>query len=235
MRTLARLAWLALPLGIVVTLDSLRTSIPRFYLERHLGEAELGIFAAMAYLRQAGNIVAVALGLAACPRMAKHYVAWNGSAYRRLLFKLVGVSTLLGAAGVLAAMVAGREILTILYKPEYAEHLDVFVILIVAAGIDYVGTAFDYGMTAARYFWAQMPLFAAVTVVTTLVCLWQIPAAGLRGAALAVLSASIVYSGGSVVIVAHALRALRRHVQQADRSEEDKEDTNKLMHMEFTP
>jgi O-antigen/teichoic acid export membrane protein len=209
-RTLIGLAWLALPLGIVVTLDSLRTSIPRYFLERHLGEAELGIFAAMAYLRQVGNIVAVALGLAACPRMAKYYAARNGSAYRRLVVRLVGINALLGAIGVLVAVVAGRELLTLLYRPEYAGHQDVFVMLIVAAGIDYIGTALDYGMTAARYFRVQMPLFAAVTGTTTLVCLWQIPSAGLRGAALAVLSATIVYVGGSLAIVLHALRALRR-------------------------
>ena len=211
MRTLARLAWLALPLGIVITLDSLRTSIPRYFLQMHLGEAELGIFAAMAYLRQAGNIVSVALGLAACPRMAKYYAARNGSAFRRLLLRLVGINALLGALGVLAAVVAGREILTFLYRPEYAGRQDVFVVLIVAAGIDFVGTALDYGMTAARYFRVQVPLFAAITGATILVCLWQVPSAGLRGAALAVLVATVVYAGGSLAVVLHALRALHRH------------------------
>lgn len=210
-RTLASLAWLALPLGVVVTLDSLRTNIPRYFIARHMGEHELGIFAAMAYLKQVGNIVAIALGLSACPRLAKYYAARNGLTFRTLLLKLVGISVLLGGMGVLVALGVGRQFLTLLYRPEYAEQHNVFVMLMVAAGIDYVATSLDYGMTAARYFRVQVALFAAVTGTTALACLWLIPSHGLRGAALAVVLATTVRAVGSLAIVVYALRALHRH------------------------
>jgi len=209
-RTLAKLAWLALPLGIVVTLDSLRTNIPRYFIGGHLGEYQLGIFAPMAYLKQVGNMVVIALGLSVCPRLAKHYAARKRPAFRKLLLKLVGISVLIGGAGVVVALVAGREILTLLYRPEYAEHRNVFVMLMVAAGIDYVATSLDYGMTAARYFRVQMPLFAAVTSSTALACLWLIPSNGLHGAAMAVVIATAVRLAGSIAIVVYALRALHR-------------------------
>jgi O-antigen/teichoic acid export membrane protein len=210
MRTLANLAWLALPLGIVVTLDSLRTNIPRYFIDWHLGEYELGLFAPMAYLKQVGNIVIIALGLSVCSRLARYYAARKSLAFRTLLLRLVGIGVLLGGAGVVVTLVAGREILTLLYRPEYAEHYDVFVMLMVAAGIDYVATSLDYGMTAARYFRVQIPLFAAVTGSTALACLWLIPSDGLRGAATAVIIGAVVRASGSLIIVLYALRALHR-------------------------
>lgn len=218
MRTLASLAWLALPLGIVITLDSLGTNIPRYFIAQYMGEHNLGIFAPMAYLKQVGSMVTVALGLSVCPRLAKYYSARKDLAFRRLLLKLLATCALLGGMGVLVAIVAGREVLTVLYQPEYAAHHDVFVILMVAAGIEYVATGLDYGMTAARYFRVQMPLLAAYTGTTALVCLWLIPSEGLRGASMAVLLATFVRAVGSLVIVAHALRMLRRPTAEMERN-----------------
>jgi O-antigen/teichoic acid export membrane protein len=212
--TLARLAWLALPLGVVLTLDSLRANIPRYFIAHYLGEHELGIFAPMAYFKKVGHIVIIALGLSATPRLAQYYAARDRPAFRTLLLKLVGIGALVGGAGVLVALVAGREILTLLYRPEYAQHRAVFVMLMVAAGIDYVATFLDYGMTAARYFRIQMPLLAVVMGTATLACLRLVPSHGLRGAATAVILATVVRVGGSLVVVVHALRALHSHTAE---------------------
>jgi O-antigen/teichoic acid export membrane protein len=211
MRTLTSLAWLALPLGIVITLDSLRTSIPRYFIAQYMGEYELGIFAPMAYLKKVGLIVVIALGLSATPRLAKYYAARKGLAFHTLLLRLVGIGALLGGMGVLVTLVAGREIMTLLYRPEYAEHHDVLVMLMVAAGFDYVATFLDYGMSAARYFRVQVPLLAAVMGTAALACFWLIPSHGLRGAAMAVVLTTLVRVGGSLIIVLHALRALHGH------------------------
>ena len=53
--------------------------------------------------------------------------------------------------GILVALVLGHELLTVLYRPEYAEHTAVFVWLMVAASVGYVASFLGYGMTAARY------------------------------------------------------------------------------------
>lgn len=209
MRTLATLAWLALPLGVVVALDSLRVNVPRYFIARYMGEYELGIFAAMAYLKQAGNMVVIALGLSACPRLAQLYAARKKREYRELLLQLTGIGGLLGGLGVLVAWAGGREILALLYRPEYAQHSHVFILLMVAAAIDYVATVLDYGINAARYFRVQTPLFLAVTGSVALVCLWLVPGLGLRGAALAVLVSTVVRLVGTLSVVLYALRALR--------------------------
>lgn len=211
---LARLAWLALPLGIVMMLLSLNTNVPGYFVERYLGERELGIFSAMAYLIVAGNLVVVALGSSASPQLAKRYVQEDVTAFRKLLLNLVGVGALLGVAGMLAAFVAGREILTILYRPEYAEYPGVFLWLMGAAAIKYVASFLGYGMTAAGYFKAQMPLFAIVAGVTVLACLWLVPSHGLLGAAMALVISAVVQVVGSAVVVAQSVRA---HCQRRTR------------------
>jgi O-antigen/teichoic acid export membrane protein len=205
--TLARLAWLALPLGMVMMLISLNANIPRYFVEWYLGERELGIFAAIAYLQRVGTTVVGALGQSASPRLATHYAVGNSRAFRALLLKLAGIGALLGAAGVLVALVAGREILTLLYRPEYAQR-DLFVWLMVAAGIAYVASFLGYGMTAARYFRVQVPLFACVAGTAALACLWLVPSGGLHGAATALIIAAVAQASVSLVIVVHALRVL---------------------------
>jgi len=202
---LVRLAWLALPLGIVMMLISLNANIPRYFIDHYCGECELGIFAALAYLMVAGNAVVGALGQSASPRLARYYAEGNKRAFRQLLTKLVGVGAGIGASGLVAAMVAGREILTILYKPEYAEHAELFAWLTVAATASYASSFLGYGMTAARKFRVQTPLFVVVSLVTFVGCAVFIPTFGLLGAAWACLLGSVLQLLGSSLVIVTAL------------------------------
>ncbi|MEG4941306.1 oligosaccharide flippase family protein [Microcoleus sp. F4-D5] len=210
-KILGKLVWLALPLGFVMMLISLNTNIPRYFIERYLGERELGIFAAMSYLMVVGQMVVSALAESASPRLAKYYAAGNSTAFRTLLLKLVGVGLMLGAGGVFVAVVAGKPILTLLYKPEYADRADLFLWLMVAAGIWYVSAFLGYGITAARYFRVQMPLFVLVTGSSAIACLWLIPIMGLRGAAIALIVTAIVQAVFSFAVIVYALYRLNRY------------------------
>lgn len=210
-KTLGKLVWLALPLGVVMMLISLNTNIPRYFLERYLGERELGIFSAISYLMVAGNMVVSALAQSASPRLAKYYAAGNSTAFRTLMLKLVGVGLMLGAGGVFVAVVAGRPILTLLYKPEYADRADLFAWLMVVAGIGYVSSFLGYGITAARYFQVQIPLFALVTGASGLACLWLIPTMGVQGAVIALIVGAIVQAVFSFAVIAYALYRLDRY------------------------
>jgi len=208
LQPLRKLVWLALPMGFVMMLISLNTDIPRYIIAGYLGERELGIFAAIAYLMVAGNMIVNALGQSASPRLAKYYAAGNKVAFRTLLVKLVGIGTVLGGVAIFLAMVAGRQILTLVYRPEYAQQVNLFVWLMVAAGISYVASFLGYGMTSARYFRVQMPLFIAVTGTSAMACLWLIPTRGLQGAAIALILAAIVQLGFSLGVIFHALRKI---------------------------
>jgi O-antigen/teichoic acid export membrane protein len=209
-KTLRNLIWLCLPLGLVMMLISLNTNIPRYFIERYLGERELGIFAAIAYLMVAGNMIVNALGESACPRLAKYYAAQDRVAFCKLIWKLVGIAALLGITAILIALIAGREILTILYQPEYAQHTDLFVWLMVAAAIGYIASFLGYGITAARYFSIQMPQFILVTGTSALACLWLLPKFGLQGTAIALIISASVQIATSLGVIIHALHKLKR-------------------------
>ena len=209
-KTLLKLIWLALPLGFVMMLISLNSNIPRYFIERYLGERELGIFAALAYLMVAGNMVVSALGDSATPRLAKYYASGDSKAFGTLLLKLSGLGAVLGGLGVLIAIVAGHQILTVIYRPEYAEHTNLFVWLMVAAGIGYIEAFLSYGITAARYFRIQMPLFFLVTGAIFLACTFLIPTKGLYGATIALIIGSIVRTIGTSAVLVHAFYTLKK-------------------------
>jgi O-antigen/teichoic acid export membrane protein len=208
-KTLSKLVWLALPLGFVMMLISLNTNIPRYFIERYLGERELGIFAAMSYLMVVGQMVVSALAESATPRLAKYYAAGNGNAFLRLLLKLTAIAALPGGAGVALALVAGKQLLTFLYQPEYAQYVEVFVLLMVAAGINYTFAFLGYGRTAARYFLIQAPLSCLVTSASAITCFWLIPQAGLKGAAIALIVGAIVEAASNFGVILHALYRVR--------------------------
>jgi O-antigen/teichoic acid export membrane protein len=204
---LLRLLQLALPLGLVMLMISLNTNIPRYFLEAHWGTAELGIFAALAYVLIGGGMLIEALGQAASARLANYYAAGQSAAFVRLLLKLAGIGLIFGCGGVLVALVAGEPILTLIYGAAYARQ-EVFVWLMVAAAFYYVASFLGEGMTAARYFRVQPLLFVLVTGSTVLACMWLVPPYGMIGAALALIIAACIQMLGSLSIVSYAVYTL---------------------------
>ena len=213
-RILINLARLALPLGFVMLLVSLNVNIPRYFLEHYRGERELGIFAALAYMMVAGRTVMFALGWAASPRLATYYATRDLRSFRNLLVKLSGIGLLLGTSAVLVVVVAGRTILTLLYGPEYAEHVDLFIWLTVAAGIGYVASLVGYGITAAQYFKSQLCLFVLIAIATVLASVLLIPSQGLQGAAMTLLVAALIELFGSVPIILYAMHKLSQRREE---------------------
>jgi O-antigen/teichoic acid export membrane protein len=196
----------ALPLGIVLMLLSLAQSLPRYAIESHLGTAALGAFAAPASLMAVGGTVLNALGQAATPRLARYFSQGDAPRFRRLAWQLVGVSGLLGAAGVGVALVMGRFALGLLYGPSYAAYASLLVWLMASALIGYIGGALGYVITSARAFTAQAPLFAAVAASAGIVSWLLVPRLGLEGAAVALGAQSLVQAGGSLLILRRAWR-----------------------------
>ena len=118
------LAWMSRPLGVVMALDSLNVNVPRYILEHKLGPAELGIFASLAYLVTAMGLIAMALGQSVCARMARLFADGDLSGFRAVLGKLLlfAADSRNGCSGS-SPQVAGRTVLTFVYRPEYAEQL----------------------------------------------------------------------------------------------------------------
>ncbi|MBW4644532.1 MAG: oligosaccharide flippase family protein [Goleter apudmare HA4340-LM2] len=192
LKTLVKLVLLCLPLGLMTMLISLNINIPRYFIARYLGEQELGIFAAIAYLMVVGGMIVSALGESSIAKLAKYHEHKNVIAFHTLLLKLLGIAGLFGGIGVLLALIAGKQILTLLYGYEYGEQTNVLVWLMFAAGISYMSSFLAYAMTAAKHFFIQIPLLSAVVIISPIACIWLVPQLGLVGAAIALSIAATV-------------------------------------------
>lgn len=187
---LLKLAWLTLPMGLVMMLVSLNTNIPRYFIEKVLGQRQLGIFAAMAYLMQAGVTVMNAIGSAAMPRLARYYGELDLAAFRSLLARLLCIAAALGAAAIVVAYVFGRQILSLIYRPEYAAYSSVLIVLMISAAISYIAGFLGTAASALRCFTQQFPITASGSLLGLLCSYFLIPEIGLMGAALTVLGIS---------------------------------------------
>ncbi|MBN1262128.1 MAG: oligosaccharide flippase family protein [Anaerolineae bacterium] len=192
-KRIARLMMLALPLGITTMLVSLRVSVPRFFIEHYLGENELGIYTALAYIQTAGNtVVALALGQSASPRMASYYRDGKKRAFLMLQAKLVVIGLLLGGAGALFAGFFGELVLSVLYTPEYAAYTHTFVWIMLSSAFVYVATLLETGLIASRRLVMQIPVLVLTVLASAAFCYGLVPAQGIFGAAVALLATSIV-------------------------------------------
>ena len=207
-RTLLKLAWLALPLGTIMLLIALNNNISRYFVHHTLGAHGLGIFSALISFVAAGRIVILALGQSASPRLARHYADGDRQKFTGLLLRLVLIGAVVGVVAPVVALVAGRQILTFFYTPEYAKHLNVFVLYLAAGGAGYVASFLGYGITAARYFKIQTVTLGALSVITLITCAWLVPAYGAEGAGWSALLVAFGNILGNLLILRHALKAL---------------------------
>lgn len=200
-RTWARLAWLALPLGLSAGLMSLAVNVPRYVVENNFGEASLGIFAALAYFMVAGNTVVSALAEVALPVLADRHAAADMAGFRSLILKLVATGAALALTGVALAALVGPSVVAALYGPEYAEHQDVFLWLVAATGIGFVGWFLEAGISATRRFGLQLMTAAGLIIAMLVGSLLVIPTYGLVGAACVVAGATAIQTALRLVAI----------------------------------
>lgn len=203
--TLRRLAWLSLPLGIVMALNSLSTNVPRYILEHSLGRADLGIFASLAYLVTAGGLISIALGQSVSTRMSRLFADGNLPAFRGILRKLMLLAVALGFAGTLLALTLGKPVLTLVYRAEYAKHVNLLVVMVIDCSVTAASVFLGFGMTAARCFRPQIPIMAANLIVTIALTFALIPHFGLLGGGFALLLSSVLQASASYYVLNLAL------------------------------
>jgi O-antigen/teichoic acid export membrane protein len=215
----ARLLRLAFPLGLISMLGALSSSIPRWVLQGQRGSAELGIFSAIASLLSAGTLVISAFGQSVFVPAAQAYRASNRTKFREFILLAVAAGAALGGAGIVVAALFGRTILAHLLRPEYGEHADVFVRLMMAGTVTFAASGVGYVITAARSLQPQIPVLAATAVSAALMAVWMIPKQGLMGAADAMLVSAVVQLAGTFAVVAKIDRQLRAAVIPAPSQE----------------
>jgi O-antigen/teichoic acid export membrane protein len=206
------LLWRSLPLGIVVLLTTLNSSIPSFFIKHGIGERDLGIFSALGLTISVGNMAVVSLGQSAFTRLSRAYASGNITAFGSLLVVLLTCGAGLGVCGMLISKFAGREILTLLFRPEYAERADLLPWIMAAGAVLFMAQFLGFGMTAAGFYHSQVYLNIVANISLVAACYCLVPAKGLLGAILAMLIAAVVQLVASAIILAAAMRT-RNHAQ----------------------
>jgi O-antigen/teichoic acid export membrane protein len=191
-------------------LVSLLPNVPRYFIQGSLGERALGIFTATAFLVSSGSLIVNALGQSAFVRLAKHYGTGDVAGFNSLLLKLLGIAAVLGLGGIGVAVFFGHMLLTLLYRPEYAEHTDVLIAMMVGGAMTYVSGLMASAVTAARCFARQIPVLASAVGAAALASWVLVPKYGLLGAAFAVIITSTVLSAGEVVLLWYVLSNVNR-------------------------
>ena len=209
-----RLLRMAFPLGVLSMLNALSTAVPRYFVEAYRGSTELGIFSAIASLVTAGSLVVSAFGQSIFLPVARARATGDRTKLRGFILQAAALGGLLGGAAILSSALFGRQILTLLFRPEYGEHAGILVRLMLAGTVMFVACGLGYVMTAARSLNAQIPLLLASVLAAAGVSAWSIPRNGLRGAADALLVAALVQLAGSALV----LRRIDRQLQGAGSS-----------------
>jgi O-antigen/teichoic acid export membrane protein len=200
------LLWRSLPLGIVVLLTTLNSSIPSFFIKHGIGERDLGIFSALGLTISVGNMAVVSLGQSAFTRLSRAYASGNVTAFGSLLVVLLTCGAGIGVCGMLISKFAGREILTFLFRPEYAERADLLPWIMAAGAVLFMAQFLGFGLTAAGFYHSQVYLNIVADVSLVAACYWLVTGKGLLGAILAMLIAAAVQLVASAVVLAFAMR-----------------------------
>jgi len=187
----AELMVLTLPLGFVTLVLSLNANLPRYFLAKYSGEASVGIFGALVYCIVAGNTVMGALGQAASPKLAKLNCEGNLRGFCLLVGKLAAFGAATGMVGLMAVKLAGAEILTLLYRPEYALHAKAFFWLMAAGATANVSGVLGVAMTAMQGFKQQAWIHLGCLAIGLGASAKLIPSMGILGAAFSVLALAV--------------------------------------------
>ena len=206
---LVRLAVLTLPLGVVLMMVALTTSIPRYMVSHYAGNHALGVFMSIAYLGVLGLRVVSAMGQSAGPRLAKYYAAGNMVAYGRLLLKLSAVVGVLGVAAMLGMALIGGPVLSRLYAADFTPHVGLGVWLMGAAGAMYLTVPLGIAVEAMRRFKTHMVIRSLGIGALLLLTPPLIAGYGLQGAAAAMAVASALTAAGCACVVCWAMHGRR--------------------------
>jgi O-antigen/teichoic acid export membrane protein len=216
-KSLRELAWLGLPLGITTMLVSLNTNLPRYFVEHHCGIAELGIFGALCAPLYAMHTLTRSLESSASARLAQLHARGDTTGFRRFFGQLMATHTAVALAGVAVVWQFGAPLLTMLFRPEYAEHADVFLTIMWATLVATSAGVMMTALIAARFIHSQLPMICLTTLTALLACAWLVPQYGMQGAALSLAISKLPYLAiGGWLIVRLRAKSTRGSLVLAD-------------------
>jgi len=171
------------PLTIAAGLLSLSAGIPRYFLDYSSGKAAVAILAvAMMPISLmglfTGAVSQATLARASAYLHAKRLIAFESLARRLTLFNFF-----VGLCLVVLLAVAGRQLVHILYTPEYDAALPVMMLLGASVAVASIGAFGSTVITAGRRFQLTLVNVLVALAVQVPLCWLLVPRMGVMGAA----------------------------------------------------
>jgi O-antigen/teichoic acid export membrane protein len=176
-----------------------------------MGLADQGIFASLAYLVVVINLVILALTQSVTTRLARLFANRDIKQFVRLLTKLSTLGVIITLAGLPLTFLAGRPLLTLLYRVEYADHVGLLALFVGVAGLNTIASFLFCGVTAARSFHVQVPVYFAAMVIAAAGTALLVPRYGLIGAGMGLLLSTTTLVLGGIWALHRVVRTELRY------------------------
>ena len=173
----------AFPLGISVMLISLQANLPRFFLEKYFGSAEVGIYSALAYILVIGSVFINSIGQSISPHLAKQWAIGDIDGFKKTTIQAAVIAGALGLVSVIMVIIFGKQFLTLFYGEIYAKWNDALFIVMLSGAFLYMAAVFGYAITAAGALKQQVPMFVVILLGAFVASMLLIPVLGIMGAA----------------------------------------------------
>ena len=180
------LARRTLPIGLAAALLAASANTLAYILEHTHDVATLGQLGAVISVMYAGQVLNVALGNAAIPRLAARRRVGRGPLLR-LLGGLLLLVAALGGLMILGVAVVGEPFLRVIYGDAYASLAPELVLAAAVAGVAGLANMLSQTLTAMGRFTQQLAINVAALAVSVTAAIWLVPGGGLRGAMWALL------------------------------------------------
>lgn len=181
-----------LPLGCLLTLNSLLLHIPRYFVAGIDGTVALGIFSGMLHLLIAGNTVATSLATVAMRPLALSYARGATREFLRRLGFIVCICLFMGIVGYGATIFSGGFLLTTLFGSRFTGDPTALNYLMLGSGTIYLGCIFNIILVTTGRFYRTLVLQMVYLGLLTVCCAVLVPAFGVRGACLSLSIASLI-------------------------------------------
>ncbi len=202
----------ALPMGLVASLSSLTVNIPRYAIEAYRDTTALGFFAALAYGAIIPGRIVFTLGEASIARLGITWVT-SPPTFRSLVLKLSSLVGVLGILGIAGSALFGKPILSHVYRPEYAQHSSVLVLIMIYGAFSSMSSWLSYALTATRHLKSQALLAATAAIIALAISGPLVRASGLSGAAWTLIISSAIQAVGATALLLPQILSCERESQ----------------------
>src|SRR5690606_19262593 len=200
------LALYALPLGIAVMLVSLKTNMPRYFIEKYQSIEDVGIFTVFYYFIVIGGIFINSV----CQYLSPYYSSfWHqGDVKSFWLYVKYSwlISLIFSFLSFICVYFLVEYIISIIYGENFIKYLYVLKLLMFSSLFVYLSIVNGYILTSLNVLKVQVPMFLFLILISTTFSYYFIPNYGLRGAAWVCCISALAQFSISLLVLIYKIR-----------------------------